>query len=133
MRSHLEFRSGALCDPPGTVPAGRMLARQLEIALPAHGYRVRRILVEDWGWRLILANPGFTLWVGCGPHLDHPEDGHICFIVPYKPRAWGWLGRVDTTGVVERLAVALESSVLKSGVAHHLRWWSEEEVRTGHW
>ena len=130
MRSHLEFRSGALRDPPGTGPAGEMLARQLAIALPVHGYRIRRIMAEDWGWSVVLANPGFSLWIGCGPYPEHP-DGHLCFITPSRPRAWSWLGRVDTTEVVERLAAALESCVLKSGVAHHLRWWSEEEVRAG--
>jgi hypothetical protein len=130
MRTHLEFRSGALRDLPGTGPAGELLARQLAIALPVHGYRIRKIVAEDWGWCVMLENSGFSLWIGCGPHADHP-DGHLCFITPSKPRIWSWLGRVNTSEVVERLADALESCVRKSGVAHHLHWWSEAEVRAG--
>ncbi|KQN07508.1 hypothetical protein ASE85_18100 [Sphingobium sp. Leaf26] len=130
MRSHLEFRSGALCDPPGTALPGELLARQLVLGLPAHGYRIRTAVAEDWGWCVALENPGFALWIGCGA-LAACDDGHLCFIHPSKPRVWRWLGRVDASETVERLAGALESCVLRSGVAHHLRWWSEDEVKAG--
>lgn len=130
MRSHLEFRSGALCDPSGTALRGELLARQLVIGLPAQGYRIRKAVAEDWGWCVALENPGFALWIGCGPYAEYP-DGHLCFIQPSKPRVWTWLGRVDASGTVERLASALESCILRSGVAHHLRWWSEDEVQAG--
>jgi hypothetical protein len=130
MRSHLEFRSGALCDPHGTALRGELLARQLVIGLPAQGYRIRKVVAEDWGWCVALDNPGFALWIGCGA-LAAYDDGHLCFIQPSKPRVWSWLGRVDASESVERLASALESCILRSGVAHHLRWWSEDEVQAG--
>jgi hypothetical protein len=53
------------------------------------------------------------------------------FITPSRPRIWRWLRRIDTRETVERLADALEACVRQSGVAHHLRWWSDEEVRAG--
>jgi hypothetical protein len=127
MRSHLEFRSGALRDPPHVRPGGEMLARQLAIGLPALGYAINTVVRQDRGWRVAVNNSDFALWIGCGPHADHP-DGHLCFITPSKPRIWTWLGPVDTGKRVERLAVALESCIRRSGVAHHLRWWSEDEV-----
>lgn len=130
MRTHLEFRSGALCDPPEVQPGGELLAQQVLIGLPAQGYRVRKAIAEDWGWCVIVENRRFPVWIGCGRHPDR-EDGHLCFITPSRPRIWTWLGRVETGEVVERLADALESCVRRSGVAHHLRWWSEDDVRAG--
>lgn len=128
MRSHLEFRSGALCDPPGTALRGELLARQLVIGLPAQDYRIQKAVAEDWGWCVAVENPGFALWIGCGALAAYP-DGHLCFIHPAKPRVWTWTGRVDVSAAVERLASALERCILRSGVGHHLRWWSEDEVK----
>ena len=133
MGTHLEFRSGALCDPPGTGPRGALLARQLLIGLPVLGFCVARAVPQDWGqgrqgWCVPVENRRFPLWIGCGP-LANDEDRHLCFITPSKPRVWSWYGRVDTVPTVERLANALEACIRRSGVAHHLRWWSEDEVQ----
>ncbi|MFC3443172.1 hypothetical protein ACFOKF_18540 [Sphingobium rhizovicinum] len=130
MRSHLEFRSGALRDPPHVRPGGETVARLLTTALPAHGYRIERMVAEDWGWCVKIAQDCFPLWIGCGAYAEYP-DGHLCFITPSRPRIWRWLRRIDTRETVERLADALEACVRQSGVAHHLRWWSDEEVRAG--
>jgi hypothetical protein len=130
MRSHLEFRSGALRDGPKVRPGGEMLARLLASGLPSHGYRIKKTVAEDWGWCVMIAHDRFPLWIGCGAYAECP-DGHLCFIEPSKPRIWRWFRPVDTSETVERLAGALEACVRQSGVAHHLRWWSEEEVRAG--
>ena len=130
MKTHLVFRNAALVDEDASDsnPSGKKLATLLGGALPAHGFHVRRVLQEDWGWVVMIENPAFSLWVGCGQYPDL-EDGHLCFIEPSKPQVRRWLKRVDTTVVIGRLATALEAIVRAEQDSAEVRWWSEDEVR----
>lgn len=86
MRSTLEFRSSELSDTvsDGGTPHGEKVARLLAEQLPHHGFDVRDMYVEGWGWCVALANDAFPLWIGCGRYEEF-DDGVLCFIEPRKP------------------------------------------------
>jgi hypothetical protein len=132
VHTHLQFRNTALVDPAvdDSQPSGRKLAALIEQALPAHGFAVRDAVEEDWGWAVLIENPDFPLWAGCG-HAHEFENGHLCFIEPRKPRIRRWFRRIDTTATVSRLALALEAIVRSHPDTSDVRWWSEEEVLRG--
>ena len=109
------------------LPRGEHVARLLQEALPGHGFPVRDVGREDWGWRVELVPEPFELWIGCGHYQEYP-DGHLCFIAPSKPYVRRWLKRISTASTVERLAAALERVVQFGGKAENLRWWTEAEV-----
>jgi hypothetical protein len=114
------------CSTAVTRP-GRML---LAAELPGHGYEVERIVQDDWGRLVQIANPSFPLWIGCGRYEEY-ADGHLCFIEPSRPYVRRWLKLVSTLQIVERLASALEKIVHDSGQATDLRWWTDTEVASG--
>ncbi len=131
MRSHLEFRSHALLDSSDEAgPHGRLVAEMLAAELPGHGYEVERIVQDDWGWLVQIANPSFPLWIGCGRYEEY-ADGHLCFIEPSRPYVRRWLKLISTLQIVERLASALEKIVHDSGQATDLRWCTDTEVASG--
>ena len=130
MRTHLVFRNAALTDPDAddANPAGAKLARLVADHLPVHGFPVKRVVQEDWGWAVVTDNPCFGLWIGCGADIDRP-NGHLCFIEPSRPWIRRWFRRVDTTATIARLAAALETIAAEAAGTSELRWWSEDEVR----
>ncbi len=125
MRSHIEFRSEVLLE--GTEPSGEKVARLLADGLPGCGFTVQRVVGEDWGWRVVVENAPFPLWIGCGHYLEDP-DGHLCFIEPSRSFVRRWLKRVSTEATVERLADAIESILTIYETVSGLRWWSSNEV-----
>ncbi|HSG34209.1 MAG TPA: hypothetical protein VLA37_06715 [Sphingomonadaceae bacterium] len=135
MRTHLEFRSEALreafnrTDDPGEI-GGRLVAELLSSRLPEHGFAVKRVVQEDWGWCIVLDNEAFSLWIGTGDYLEY-SDGHLCFIEPSRPFVRRWFRQVSTAETVERLATAIEAIIRASGQASELRWWNETEVARG--
>jgi hypothetical protein len=136
MRTHLEFRSDAFGACAGEDEEinpgryGRRLAEFLKGELPKRGFQVSGSTAEDWGWRIDLQHNRFPLRIGCGNYAEY-EDGFLCFIEPSKPFVRRRLKRIPTSATVERLATALEQSVLVSRAVHGLRWWSETDERTG--
>jgi len=130
VHTHVIFSNAALLDDDAgdDNPGGEKLAQLIAAGLPGHGFQVKRIVQEDWGWVVMILNPPFSLWVGCGPHPDQ-EYGHLCFIEPGKPKIWRWLKRIDTTETISALAVALESIVGSAAGTTGMRWWSEDEAR----
>ncbi|NOW47292.1 hypothetical protein FHW96_003470 [Novosphingobium sp. SG751A] len=131
MRTNLEFCSSApLADPPEDAPQGEAIARFLAERLPAYGFEIEKVNVEDWGWRIQIHHEAFPLWIGCGFYPEYP-DGVLCFIEPAKPFLRRWFRKIPTLETVERLADALERIVAGSGLAQDLRWWSEEENARG--
>ena len=127
MRTCLEFESTAFTaypDEDEQVNPGRFgkrLAEFLGEVLPAHGFSVASLRSEDWGWRVELENQSFPLWIGCGNLDDSPTD-FLCFIEPSRPSVWRWFKKVDTAAVVEKLALALEEALSKSGKVSNLHW-----------
>ena len=63
MRTHLSFRNAALVDADAddSNPGGERLARFIADALPGHGFDVKLVIQEDWGWLVETPNPGFGL------------------------------------------------------------------------
>jgi len=132
MRSHVEFRSAALLaeDDAGEAPAGETLARLLARGLPGHGYAVRDVLAEDWGWCVRLFHDAFPLWIGCGRYEEH-DDGWLCFVEPSRPFVRRRLRRVPTGEVTGPLAAAVERLLLADARVSALRWWTQAEVDAG--
>jgi hypothetical protein len=127
MRTHPEFRSPVLRRDDDSRPSGEAVARLLEQALPELGVAVEKVAGEDWGWRIMVANSDFPLWIGCGDYLEHAE-GHLRFIEPSRPALRKWFRAIDAREPVEALADAIEMAIAASGRAHDLRWWSADEV-----
>jgi hypothetical protein len=129
MRTHVEFRSGAFPPYEGEEEEinpgryGKRLADFLAASLPAYGFEVCSVDAEDWGWRVELVNKSFPLWIGCGNYEDL-ENGFLCFIEPSKPFIRKWLSKVSTVNVVESLATAIETSLLRGGEVSDLKWWA---------
>ncbi len=133
MRTHVEFRS--LAFPayahenaevnPGRW--GRRLAEFLQGQLARENIATHLIRPADWGVRVVLRNPGFPLWIGCGNHADL-EDGYLCFIEPGRPSIRRWFRRIDTGPAVTRIADALDRILRAHPDIRDVRWWSEGEA-----
>lgn len=90
MRTRVEFRSRDF-PPYGNEAAeinpgrfGKRLAEFIASELPNHGFKVRSIGAEDWGWVVQLEHDAFALWIGCG-NSEGSGDEFQCFIEPSKP------------------------------------------------
>jgi hypothetical protein len=135
MRTHLEFRSTDFGPyesedeqiNPGVY--GKRLADFLAEGLPAHGFKVRCVGAEDWGWMVELENETFPLWIGCSNYEEF-ENGFLCFLEPSKPFVRKWFKKIDTSSTIEHLASVIESLLLSSSHVSQLRWWSENESGT---
>ncbi|MGE5491698.1 MAG: hypothetical protein ACM31P_10490 [Actinomycetota bacterium] len=135
MRTHVEFLSNEF--PPYENEAeqinpgryGKRLADFLAESLITHGFKVKSVSAEDWGWMVEIENESFPLWIGCGNYEEF-ENGFLCFIEPSKPFVRKWFSKIETLPIVERLASALESILQGSGKVSQLRWWSESEAST---
>jgi hypothetical protein len=130
MRTHLVFRNAILNDDDAndSNPAGRRLSNLIAENLLNHGFQVKRVVMEDWGWVILIENKVFPLWIGCSIDPDQ-DDGHLCFIRPDKAKIRRWFKSIDTTRTVDRLATALEDIVKSAQHSSDLRWWSEDESR----
>lgn len=133
MRTHLEFASTAFPAYPGEDQGsnpgrfGKRLAEFLCDHLSRHGFTVKGIGAEDWGWRVELEHAAFPLWVGCGNYEEF-ENGFLCFIEPSTLFVRRGFSKLGTTPTVEKLAAALETVLLESGQVSRLRWWSDHEA-----
>lgn len=133
MRAQFEFVSADFPPYPGEdqqINPGRYgmrLAEFLAQQLPAHGFAVRTVGVEDWGVMVELENPDYPLWIGCGNYEEH-EDGFLCFIEPSTPFVRKWFRKYANAPTVERLASAIETILESSGKVSELRWWAENEL-----
>ena len=134
MKTHLDFESEDFPAYPNEDELvnpgcyGKRLAEFLAAELPKHGFNVRCICNEDWGWMVELENEDFPLWIGCANH-EAEENTFRCFIEPSKPVIRKWFSKIDTTEVVSKLGADLEAILIQSGRVINLRWWSEDEVR----
>lgn len=132
MRSQFEFVSADFPPYPGEdqqINPGRYglrLAEFLSRQLPAHGFPVLSVGVEDWGVRVELDNPDYPLWIGCG-NYEEQEDSFLCFIEPSTPFVRKWFKKLPNAPTVERLATAIEAILQSSGKVSGLRWWSDNE------
>lgn len=133
MRTHFEFRSTAFPAYEGEADEinpgrhGRRLAEFFAAELPKHGFPVRTIGAEDWGWMVELQHDEFPLWVGCG-NVDDSADEYLCFIEPSRPTVRKWLKTIDTRATVEKLAAALDGIVRGHADTRELRWLDEGET-----
>lgn len=127
MRSQLEFMSDAFPPNPdeeNTVNPGRFgesLARFLAAQLPLHGYQVRNVYAEDWGWCVELHHEPFALWIGCG-NQEETENGFLCFVEPSRPFIRKWFRKYDTRSIVDQLRTTMERILQDSGKIRELRW-----------
>ncbi|MEF8720907.1 MAG: hypothetical protein V5B44_25690 [Candidatus Accumulibacter necessarius] len=104
------------------------MAEFLSQELPAHGFPVSSVSVEDWGVKVALENAEYPLWLGCGNYEEH-ENAFLCFIEPSTPFVRKWFRKLPNAPTVERLATAMETILQSSGKVSNLRWWSENELR----
>ncbi|MFZ4382982.1 MAG: hypothetical protein ACOYO0_13570 [Sandarakinorhabdus sp.] len=131
MRTHLEFQSPAFDPAPGedeeTNPGifGKRLAEYLADAFRQLGYGAPSITSEDHGWWVQLDNRDFPLALICASH-DAPPNWLVC-IEPSQPKLRKLFKSIDTTAVVETIAVHLETTLLASGKATDLRWWNDHD------
>jgi hypothetical protein len=136
MRTNLEFRSTAFPACPGedeeSNPGryGKRLAEFIAAGLPKHGFGVANTSAQDWGWRIDLRSEQFPLWIGCGNYEEH-DDGFLCFIEPSRPYVRRWFRRIPTSDTIDRLADALEETLLSAGDVRNLRWWTDDESSRG--
>ncbi len=131
MRTHAEFASTEFPALPGEEELnsgifGRSLADYVAACLPAHGFKVKGIAPEDWGWRMDLENEAFPLWVGCGNYHEL-DNGFLVFIDPCMPEITKRFITVETAPTIERLASTLEALFLMTGKVTGFRWLSDEE------
>ena len=133
MRAQMEFISADFPPYPGEdeqINPGRYglrLAEFLSQQLPAHGFSIRTVGVEDWGVMVELVNPDYPLWIGCS-NYEEQENGFLCFIEPSTPFVRKWWKKFANAPTVERLASAMETILLSSGKVSNLRWWSANEL-----
>lgn len=128
LHTHLEFRSDAFPAEPGEDEQvnpgrhGKRLAEYLQAELPRHGFPVRTIGPEDWGWMVELTHEGdFALWIGCG-NQDETADGYLCFLEPSKPQVRKLFKTIDTRETLERVATALEAALRAHPGVRELSW-----------
>lgn len=132
----MEFRSRAFprgVDEDDEVNPGcygKSVAAWIKVELSARGVAMGRLLPEDWGWRVQVADSPFPTWIGCGSYLEF-DDGWLCFLDPHKPTIRRGLRKVDATEVIERVGSALDAALRAHPGVHDVRWWSDEEVGRG--
>jgi len=136
MRTNLVFRSTAFPSYPGEDEEinpgryGRRLASFIAKRLPDCGFEVTGMCAEDWGWRIDLRNDEFPLWIGCGNYEEY-DDGFLCFIEPSQAFVRRWFKSIPTSYTVERLAAALEKTILNGADVRDVRWWRPGESARG--
>jgi hypothetical protein len=133
MRTHVEFRSAKFpAYPPEEEKVnpglwGKRLAECLYRKLKEQGIETEEIYPEDWGWVVPIHHEPFSLWVGCGHYQEYP-DGYLVFIEPSKPTIRkGLFKKIDTTGDIEKVAVALDRILKSDPEISSIRWWTEDE------
>ncbi|MFT3870393.1 MAG: hypothetical protein QM715_18245 [Nibricoccus sp.] len=86
---------------------GKALALYLQKRLSEHGYRAPRIVCEDWGWWVTVADLPFSCGLCIyGVQIGETNELDLCVTVSAaKERRWSWkLFRfIDTTSDVEKL------------------------------
>jgi hypothetical protein len=124
MRSRLLFQSTSLlrdADPSDSEPEGKVLAYLLAEGLSRHGFPVKKVVMEDWGWVVVIDNRAVPLRIGCG-FSGISDDGLHCFIQPNKSHIWRCFRSVDLRPTVDRLAQSIELLIQQSGDARELSW-----------
>lgn len=108
---------------------GKRLAEYLGEKLPLQGFEVAGMRVEDWGWRLDIANPEkLALSVGCGSYGDEANpDRFFCLIEPSTPFIRKLFKKIDVRETVEALAAALDRILTGDAGIGAVRWWQEGE------
>jgi hypothetical protein len=115
---------------------GKRVAEYLSERLPQHGFEVKDIYAEDWGWCVEIDNPEFSTWLGCSSlgvedeDEDEDEDeenpdaltGFVVHLHPDKPVIRKLFKKIDTTSTMERLADAVQKI-----------FWSDAEVIKPRW
>lgn len=90
LRTKVEFRSTKFPAYPGEKEEinpniwGKRLAEYLCENLPKHAITTTGISSEDWGWRVSIAHPDVSVWIGCANYPEYP-DGYLVFIEPHQP------------------------------------------------
>lgn len=124
MRSRLVFDCPSLTKDRGLdddMSDGELLARYLADGLPKHGFKAKRVVMEDWGWVVAIDHRPFSLWIGCG-FSGESDSGLHCFIQPDKLRIWRWFRPVDARPTVERLGRAIEQLIRDRPDATGVAW-----------
>jgi hypothetical protein len=108
---------------------GKRLAEYFGEKLPLQGFAVTGMRVEDWGWRLDIANPEkLPLSVGCSSYGDEENPNRfLCLIEPSTPFIRKLFKRIDVRETVERLATALDRILTADPDIGAVRWWQEGE------
>jgi hypothetical protein len=83
--------------------------------------RVLHIVMEDWGWVVMVESRGLRLWIGCG-HSGEADDGLNCFVDPNALPPWRWFRRTEMREVIAELEIALEEIISRSGKAQDMLW-----------
>jgi hypothetical protein len=105
---------------------GKKLAEYWVKMLSKEGYKPGELIAEDWGWKVPVGNPSFSLWVGCG-NYDEYSDGFLCFIEPNKPYIRKWFTKVDASEIIGKLQVAMNKILAADKEIKNVRWWTHEE------
>ena len=127
MKTQVEFRTTKFQPYPDEdefVNPGRFgkkLAEYLHNQLPAHGIEVEDIYPEDWGWRVMVKNDQFPVWIGCGNYEEY-EDGFLCFIEPSKPYVRKFIKKIDTTRIVQKVKKAMDNILTSDAEIRGVRW-----------
>ncbi len=94
---------------------GQQLAEWLYEKLLTKGYKVEKVIPEDWGWCVMCSREPFMLWVGCSNVRDYETsapDGLVpnsndvvwtCFVVAEQSLISRLFKRVDTTPAIQQL------------------------------
>lgn len=130
--THVEFRSDLLPPyedeeeqiNPGVY--GKRLAEFVRDGLRTEGFEASDLRAEDWGWIVPIANPQFSLWIGCANYQEYP-DGFLCFIEPHEPSIRKLLKKIDTRERVSALHIALDRVLSAEGGIRSKRWWSYDD------
>lgn len=108
---------------------GKRLAEYLAGRLPAHGFQIKSVAAEDWGWRISLFNDGFDLWIGCGNSEEHP-DAFLCFSEPHSPVIRRLFRKIDTADRVTALQQAMDAVLEEPPGVRDRRWWTHDEFNS---
>lgn len=127
MKTHVQFRSDKFPSYDGEEEQinpglwGKRLADYLGQKLNSLGIETKKIIPEDWGWRIPIENNRFPLFVGCG-HQTGDTDEFLCFIIPGKPTMRKWFRDFDSTEAVGRIAEALDEILTSDPDIREVRW-----------